>query len=238
MDVLKLLLVVLGLLVFVGGVCIFFIWLLRKLAPSWSGRVRSFVAIAVPLLGICGLIGIWTLHTGIRPPTDERPVPPADERPPPPADERPRSKVGHNVEVHPTTGSGNGGDGNQHIPQFPWPPPPPSALIVIPREVFLSNLHEMGADASGQYQLKDVDLLLRESLEHGGYYQMSYYSVPQGFALVARLERINPDGSPFSGSGRFNTSFYPLEEFTVSAYLHALSNTKRGKKQLTDSFFV
>jgi len=63
---------------------------------------------------------------------------------------------------------------------------------------------------------------LRQSLERSGYYQMSYHPVPQGFALVARLERINSDGSPFTGGERFNTSFDPLQKFTIGGYLRAL----------------
>jgi hypothetical protein len=59
-------------------------------------------------------------------------------------------------------------------------------------------------------------------LTFGGYWEGTYYSVPEGFALVARLERINVDGSPVFGNGRFDTSYDPLSVFSVGNYLRAL----------------
>jgi hypothetical protein len=63
---------------------------------------------------------------------------------------------------------------------------------------------------------------LRQALTFGGYWEGTYFSVPGGFALVARLERINLDGTPAQGEARFDTSYRPLQEFSVRSYLRAL----------------
>jgi hypothetical protein len=68
--------------------------------------------------------------------------------------------------------------------------------------------------------LKDLDAVLLSSLQAAGY-EMSYYAVPGGFAQVARLERIQPGGEPYRAS-RFDPSFHPLDQFTMSGYLFAL----------------
>jgi hypothetical protein len=217
-----------GVAAIVVGFSAFFIWLLRKLAPNWTARTRDFVGISVALFA-AGIVFGTLLNHGARilappvnrtPPTAE-PSPPAE--PPPTAEPTP-------PEPYPTPPppddkatppDGHAADSSAGIPAFPWPPPPPSASITIPQDLLLANLHQ----ASGPdhpYRLMDVDSVLRRSLEHGGYYQMAYYAVPHGFAVVARLERINADGSPISGAARFNMSFDPLEHFSAGGYLRAL----------------
>jgi len=105
-------------------------------------------------------------------------------------------------------------------PQFPWPPPPPSGEIVVPNEVLLAGLSHPA--------LGDIARLLVQALQHAGYYQSVYYEAPHGFALVARLERIHPDGSPYQGTARFDSRFSPLPEFSLSGYLHALFRAPTG----------
>jgi hypothetical protein len=44
--------------------------------------------------------------------------------------------------------------------------------------------------------LAHVDAVLVNALTSAGYGELSYYAVPEGFALVTRMEQINPDGTP------------------------------------------
>jgi hypothetical protein len=110
------------------------------------------------------------------------------------------------------------------LPPFPWPPPKPSALLVIPSEVLLKG------DGSPEARLGDVNRALRRALHHGGYWEIAYHSVPRGFVLVARLERINEDGSSFADMARWDQSIRNLElrRFSVGAYLRALLYAPRG----------
>ena len=74
------------------------------------------------------------------------------------------------------------------LPEFPWPPPPPSATAEIRCEQLRlkTRLTSFG----------DVDRRLSEALDANGYCERRYYAVPDGFALVTRIEQINDDGTP------------------------------------------
>jgi hypothetical protein len=88
-----------------------------------------------------------------------------------------------------------GGDGDgPRLPDFPWPPPEPSALLVLPDVMF--------RDATGDTTLDAVANRLIVALQRS-HYEYSFYRAPGGFALVARLERIADDGSPVADDRRF-----------------------------------
>lgn len=71
------------------------------------------------------------------------------------------------------------------LPGFPWPPPSCNARFEIPESAF-----------AGFKTLGDVERKLRLALDAKGYAQRSYFSVPNGFALVTQLEQYNDaDGS-------------------------------------------
>lgn len=71
------------------------------------------------------------------------------------------------------------------LPEFPWPPPSCNARFEIPESSF-----------AGFKTLGDVERKLRMALDAKGYAQRSYFSVPNGFALVTQLEQYNgADGS-------------------------------------------
>jgi hypothetical protein len=55
-----------------------------------------------------------------------------------------------------------------------------------------------------------------------GYVEKSYYAVPRGYALVTRIERINPDGTPKEVPTRWDIDIGPLQRFSISDYLEAL----------------
>jgi hypothetical protein len=76
--------------------------------------------------------------------------------------------------------------------------------------------------------LRDIDNRLSDALDTAGYVEKSYYAVPDGFALVARLEQINPDGTPKSDPDRWALEVAPLREFSLTDYLKALFKSEPG----------
>ncbi len=71
------------------------------------------------------------------------------------------------------------------LPGFPWPPPSCNARFEMPESTF-----------SGCKTLGEVERKLRTALDAKGYAQRSYFSAPNGFALVTQLEQYNAaDGS-------------------------------------------
>jgi hypothetical protein len=101
------------------------------------------------------------------------------------------------------------------IPEFPWPPPEPSAQSSIDSRL----LADSSADTT---YLRDVEAKLRAALDSCGYYEKSYYSVPDGFALATRLEQISKDGTPKQPPERWACEVQPLRKFSLAAFLKAL----------------
>ncbi|MFN0015801.1 MAG: hypothetical protein ACKVU2_14760 [Saprospiraceae bacterium] len=66
------------------------------------------------------------------------------------------------------------------LPAFPWPPPKCNTRSELPMSVF-KNSKTLG----------DTERKLRWALENKGYTQHSYFSVPNGFAMVTQLEQYN-----------------------------------------------
>lgn len=106
------------------------------------------------------------------------------------------------------------------LPEFPWPPPTPSAQIVIPDAVFRSG-------AAPEPALSAVGKRLVGALEQAKYFEYSHYRVPNGFALVARLERVGTDGTPMPEQFRF---LQPgsQEPFSLAAYVKQLFFAPEG----------
>jgi hypothetical protein len=77
----------------------------------------------------------------------------------------------------------------QKMPHFPWPPPKASAMVVIPGDFLRKTPGKV-------CYLGDVERKIHAALESSGCFEKSYYGVPDGFAMVARLEQINRDGTP------------------------------------------
>ena len=99
----------------------------------------------------------------------------------------------------------------QQFPQFPWPPPKPSALYVIPRGLLVDK--EFG----GTPNLADIQGKLTDALDGAAYYERSYYSVPGGFAMVTRMERIRQDGT--ADLARRWMDVKAEENFSLLAYI-------------------
>ena len=82
------------------------------------------------------------------------------------------------------------------IPPFPQPVPKPSFIAGINRD-------HLPVDAS-ETTLRQVGRRLEAVLLQAGYRSATYLGYGcSGFALVADLERIEPDGTPFAGDLRF-----------------------------------
>lgn len=107
------------------------------------------------------------------------------------------------------------------IPEFPWPPPGASATTEIPRHFFSSQ-------PSDVLRLRDVKGALQAALESCGYYEKSYYSVPDGFAMATRLEQINRDGTSKEPPDRWAVEVQRLRKFSLKAYLVALFTANPG----------
>ncbi len=106
------------------------------------------------------------------------------------------------------------------IPLFPWPPPAASATEVIPSAILERNtiLKSLG----------DVNAKLVSALRGNGYLERSYYAVPDGFALVTRLEQIKADGTSKPPPGRWSLESPRATEFTLRDYLRALLTADPG----------
>ncbi len=110
-------------------------------------------------------------------------------------------------------GVGAGAVEGEGYPRF-WPPPRPSVAAVVP----MASLLGCAAGAT----LRDVGRRLETLLGEAGYDERSYYAVPDGFALVARLEQIHPDGTPKEPPDRWSLAVRPMTRFSIIAYFRAL----------------
>jgi len=116
------------------------------------------------------------------PPAPSPPPPPAPPPPQPPAPPPPPPEP---APSEPDRGEEWSGDGRP-LPRFPWFPPTPTDFAVLPRIYF--------ASARNQWE---VDRILSRALREAGYRRRySYYSVPNGFALVARIEQLRNNAQP------------------------------------------
>ncbi|MBO0932538.1 HEAT repeat domain-containing protein [Fibrella aquatilis] len=90
----------------------------------------------------------------------------------------------------------------RHLPQFPWPPPAGYQRVVVQRDLL-----KIGQNATlGTVYNKLVSTLetADKGFEHGLFELES-----SGFALVARMEHIESDGTPLPDPGRWIKDGYP-----------------------------
>jgi len=104
------------------------------------------------------------------------------------------------------------------LPSFPWPPPACNTRTELPKAVF-KNCKVLG----------DVEGRLRKALEAKGYAQLSFFSVPNGFAAVTQLEQYQgADGSVRPDRTRW-LEYPAIGTFTgVLDYLKALVVPQKG----------
>ena len=121
------------------------------------------------------------------------------------------------------------------LPNFPWPPAAPSEKMNLPHARIAAGL---GARPS----LAAVGGRLTGALQAAGYSEYSFFRVPGGFALVARLERFRLDGSPEPQGLRFLDP-NAQTPFSLGAYVQHLFFAPEGFYRLivfvvTDASFV
>lgn len=86
--------------------------------------------------------------------------------------------------------------GASTMPRFPWPPPRASGMEVLPT-VLLRDKATLG----------DVASALDVALVTVGRHEVRYYAVPNGFAMVTRLEAIDEDGNSIGDVDRDRVDF-------------------------------
>jgi hypothetical protein len=110
--------------------------------------------------------------------------------------------------------------GGPDIPTF-WPLPQASATARIESQIFNR--------AGVAVNLEEVSLRLEGAFNHAGYSDKSWYAIPNGFALVSRIEQFSEDGTPVYGRYRWIADkVAPYEIPGWTAYIRALFRAKQG----------
>lgn len=110
------------------------------------------------------------------------------------------------------------------VPDFPWLPPRPSARTTLPEPFLRTGSHVT--------LFGEAAAFLEAALKSAGYANMSYYSAPSGFALVAQLEQTETTGEPKSGTSRWLTKVESSRVFSFGSYIRALFSAPRGRFRL------
>ena len=101
------------------------------------------------------------------------------------------------------------------LPEFPWPPPPFSTRLKIDRALLVAG---QPTPSNGS-----VAKRMEQALAANGYTLISYYAVPDGFAMVTQVERIEPNAAS-AAEQRWSTEIDPVSliPFNLEAYINAL----------------
>jgi len=97
------------------------------------------------------------------------------------------------------------------MPGFPWRVPPWSARIDIPKEKF-------GAAATLGTLSKTLDAALNKT----GYFERSYFRVPNGIAIATRMEQIDDYGRPVREPDRWSGTPTSQPGASLLTYIRAL----------------
>jgi hypothetical protein len=99
------------------------------------------------------------------------------------------------------------------LPDFPWPPPKWSFKEVVPRALAVNEKATLG-------EVSDrLAMAIRSASPD---FDSGLFGIPSGFVMLARLERISPDGSPYPGRLRWDSNPIPpksLEQYLVDLFL-------------------
>jgi hypothetical protein len=104
---------------------------------------------------------------------------------------------------------------------LPWPPPDPSAHTVIERA--LPTCGDCGLRTLG-----DLDDRMRNALASAGYHGLAYFGVPDGFAIVTRIEQTDSEARPLVGEARWAATVVAMRSFSLAEYLRALLTAPPG----------
>ncbi|MBA7551847.1 hypothetical protein ES705_44397 [subsurface metagenome] len=112
----------------------------------------------------------------------------------------------------------------EQMPKFPWPPPEASAFHKIPNSLLVKQ------DTTSTFG--DIANRIETALDGAGYTQISYYAVPDGFAMVTQLEQIDEDGNP-KEPGRWSEKYEPISKFSLRNILKSLLTARKGLWRVT-----
>ena len=108
------------------------------------------------------------------------------------------------------------------LPSFPWPPPSCNARFELPETSF-----------AGFNTLGDVERKIRMALDAKGYAQRSYFSVPNGFALVTQLEQYNGEDASVRNDRTRWLDYPKKDNFSgVMDYLKSVVMPQKGHFRL------
>ena len=102
------------------------------------------------------------------------------------------------------------------IPGFDWPPPTPTTYDVMDNAL-AGNVRTLG----------DLDIKLTKALKVNSYPSASYYQVPNGFAMVTRIERLDEDSPDPDLMNRWDIQADPGIH-SISDYIKALFTARKG----------
>jgi Caspase domain len=105
------------------------------------------------------------------------------------------------------------------LPDFPWPPPAASEQVTLDRSLFPPGR-----------SMSTVGDQLALALDDARY-EYSYHRAPGGFAVVARLERVDASGKPMPGDARFAAPD-AREQFSLASYIKQLFFAAEGYYRL------
>ncbi|GAA4021835.1 hypothetical protein GCM10022409_01940 [Hymenobacter glaciei] len=100
-------------------------------------------------------------------------------------------------------------------PALPWPMPPPTSVFPFPASYL-----------AGLKTFRDVDDKLSSALTNAGYDTPKHYSIPDGFAVITRLEQTTADARPLPQAQRWLSNAVGGEQ--LMGLLRDLVITRKG----------
>lgn len=94
---------------------------------------------------------------------------------------------------------------------FPWPPPDFSTRTLLDRTFFESSK-----------KLEDVDDILIKALSYLKYDERAYFYIPNGFALVTRIEQIKENGESLAPPDRWSVQTKSMTKLSWYSYIKTL----------------
>lgn len=94
---------------------------------------------------------------------------------------------------------------------FPWPPPEFSASSTMDTKFF-----------SAAHYLRQIDTILINALGVIEYTDRAYYYIPNGFAMVTRIEQIHENGTSYPAPERWSVKTSTSKKLVLSSYLKSL----------------
>ncbi len=97
-----------------------------------------------------------------------------------------------------------------------WPPPEPSSKQNISQHI-LTDTGNLSLPT-----FENINKILCRSLDWGGYTERVYYKVPDGFALITRIEQFEKNGQSKPGDERWLKTIGPPHKVSLHSFLSSL----------------